>query len=184
MANTQLSTGNPDGSWTWTLTSILGDSLSIAEQRFGPRDESYSILGIEFVDHTVPYIWYIATGKHIIIRLTQSCMTDFNQGVFQLTHEVIHCLSPDRSVKSTVLEEGLATYFSTVYSKNHGGLRTTDQRYLNASLLVEEILKIDIDIIKKIRIVQPKISLIGEADIIGTNSSVPQELARAVAQLF
>ncbi len=27
----------PDGTWSWTLTSILGDSLSKAEHRFGNR---------------------------------------------------------------------------------------------------------------------------------------------------
>ena len=37
-----------DNGYTWTLASLLGDMLHIAEELFGPRDLSYTILGIEF----------------------------------------------------------------------------------------------------------------------------------------
>ena len=34
--------------YTWTLASRLGEMLHMAEELFGPRDCSYTILGIEF----------------------------------------------------------------------------------------------------------------------------------------
>lgn len=177
----------PDGTWKWTLTSILGDSLAKAESQFGQRDKDYTILGIEFVDQPQPCIWYSSSsrlGKHIIIRLMINCVEDFNQGVFQLTHEVIHCLSPiGPAIAATVLEEGLASYFSQEYSKNHGNL-VNSGNYLEARNLVEELLAIDIDIIKKLREIQPTISLITEAEILSVNDSVPQRLARDLTQLF
>lgn len=184
MAKSLTTQINPDSTWTWTLTSILGDSLKMAEQRFGHRDYEYTILGVEFVDHTNPYIWYFDTGKHIIIRLTLSCINDFDQGVFQLTHEVIHCLSPDRNVKATYLEEGLATLFSTEYSKGHGGLINTTPEYVQAYSLVNQLLKLDNDIIKKLRRSQLKLSLITESDILKINSSIPLSLAHDLTQMF
>ena len=33
--------------YTWTLASRLGDMLHMAEELFGPRDPSYTVLGIE-----------------------------------------------------------------------------------------------------------------------------------------
>lgn len=33
---------------TWTLSSRLGQMLREAEEQFGERDKSYTILGIEF----------------------------------------------------------------------------------------------------------------------------------------
>ena len=184
MTKTLITQNNPDGTWSWTLASILGDSLIKAEQRFGNRDKDYTILGIEFLNHHCPYIWYINNGKHIIIRLTLSCIDDFNQGVFQLTHEVIHCLSPDVNVRATILEEGLATLFATEYSINHGALKATDQKYLDACGLVNQLLKIDADIIKKLRQSQSKISLINEADILKINNNIPKKLAFELTQVF
>ena len=45
----------PDGSgYTWTLASRLGEMLHMAEELFGPRDCSYTILGIEFTGQIIP----------------------------------------------------------------------------------------------------------------------------------
>lgn len=174
----------PNGLWKWTLTGILGDSLSKAEARFGRRDTNYTILGIEFVNQPRPCIWYPSIEEnHIVIRLTANCINDFNQGVFQITHEVIHCLSPVRG-NTTVLEEGLASYFSQEYSKNYGGLVNPEGPYSEARNLVSQLLEIDSDIIRSLRQIQPKIGLISEADILMVNPHVPKELAGCLARPF
>lgn len=184
MATTMITRQYPDKTWAWTLTTILGDSLKKAEQRFGKRDSEYAILGIEFVDLPVPYLWFLNDSKQIVIRLTLPCKDDFSQGVFQLAHEVVHCLSPVKAGEATILEEGLATLFSKEYSINHGRLVPADQKYLNACNLAEQLLKIDKEIIKKLRNVQPTISLITEANILSVNNSIPVTLAHDLSQRF
>ena len=54
--------------YTWTLASRLGEMLHMAEELFGPRDCSYTILGIEFGPDN-PRIWYPGNRRHIIIQL-------------------------------------------------------------------------------------------------------------------
>ena len=84
----------PDGSgYTWTLPSLLGDMLCIAEELFGPRDQSYTILGIE-IGSDNPRIWYPGDCKHIIIQLDSSASTDMYQACYQMAHETVHLLSP------------------------------------------------------------------------------------------
>ena len=110
-------TGVPGCTFTYTLTTRLGHILRSAEERFGPRDKDYTILGIEFVDG-IPQIWYPSNCKHIAIQLGIECMNDNSQACFQLAHEAIHLLSPTGEPKNaTVLEEGLAALFSREYSK-------------------------------------------------------------------
>ena len=40
--------------------------LNLAEAAYGPRDDSYTILGIEF-ENNAPRIWYPGNCKHIAI---------------------------------------------------------------------------------------------------------------------
>ena len=44
--------------WTYTLASRLSDMLYLAEDLFGPRDLSYTPLGIEFIPDG-PKTWYV-----------------------------------------------------------------------------------------------------------------------------
>ncbi len=58
----------PDGNgYTWKLASLLGNMLHIAEELFGQRDPSYTILGIE-IGSDIPHIWYPGDRKHIVIQ--------------------------------------------------------------------------------------------------------------------
>ncbi|MCK5902808.1 MAG: hypothetical protein KAG28_06640 [Cocleimonas sp.] len=107
--------------FTWTLTSRLSDVLQNAEQRYGKRDQSWTILGIEFSHQKQPAIWYpsVKDGrKHLIIQLTETTANDKKQALYQLAHEVIHVLSPSGEQGSTVFEEGLAVYFAINYLKS------------------------------------------------------------------
>lgn len=102
--------------YTWTLTSRLGELLDRAERAFGERDKSWTLLGVEFSTNDYPQTWYpgVSEGrKDIIVQITDSSAQDQKRAIFQMAHEVIHLLSPDgKPNSSTVLEEGLATYFS------------------------------------------------------------------------
>jgi hypothetical protein len=104
---------------TWTLTSRLGQILEDYEQRLGPAARRYRLLGIEFTSGPRPRIWYPNFGsgpKSVIIQLTQRARRDRGLALFQLAHEAFHLLNPVKpGAHTSVLEEGLASYFAARY---------------------------------------------------------------------
>ncbi|MBU1013262.1 MAG: hypothetical protein KKG99_09655 [Bacteroidetes bacterium] len=187
MATTMIAQQIHNG-FSYTLTTKLGDILNYAEAQYGKRDYSYTILGIEFYNLPIPQVWYPQNCKHYAIQLTARCLIDFNEGIYELAHEVIHCLSPTAGqFPATVLEEGIATYFAVDYTQKngHGNFSNiTDQRYKNAYNLFSQLIAFDIDIIKKVRQVQPTISLIAHSEIIAINNTIPIQLATDLTQIF
>lgn len=146
-------------SYTWTLASQLGNMLELAQSQFGPRDKSYTILGVEFIDGR-PKIWYPCNCNNIIIQLGKPCLSEPDRACFQLAHETIHLLSPTIGQNSNVLEEGLAAYFQVWYMDNHYpsqwprqklDWRKLDAPYEKAKTLVERLLEIDRNAIKRLR---------------------------------
>lgn len=129
----------PDGSgYTWTLASRLGDMLQMAEELFGQRDSSYTILGVEFIIG-VPQIWYPGDCKHIIIQLDEVAATNMSQACYQLAHETVHLLSPTGGNNANNFEEGVACYFAAYYMKNRlneFNWRPTLQSYKQALTLI------------------------------------------------
>ena len=136
---------------SWTITSKLGHILKTAEEKYGQRDYSYTILGVEFNQDEHPRIWYPGNCKNVIIQISMNCINDLNRAVFQVAHEAIHCLCPTGSKNANVLEEGLANLFSIEYTKDngHGIWVSNGQNYTDASELVKKLLTIDSEIIKK-----------------------------------
>jgi len=172
--------------YSWTITSKLGHMLNIAEEKYGPRDQSYTLLGVEFNQDDHPRIWYPGNCKHIIIQISMNCINDFNRAVFQVAHEVIHCLSPMGNKSAIVLEEGLANLFAIEYTSTHGNgvWSSVDQKYTDASDLVQQLISIDSEIIKKLRAVQPTISLIDFDLMMRTNRTIPKDLAERLTSKF
>ena len=114
-----LLVAHSDKEYVQKLRRQQRDMLTIAEHMFGPRDLSYIIVGIEFVDDG-PYIWYpLVPGKKdntdIIIRLSSPAAQNMAQAYFQMAHETVHLLSPSRGQNATNLEEGVACFFSVYY---------------------------------------------------------------------
>ena len=105
--------------FSWTLASRMGHILRFAEARYGPRDRNWTLLGVEFTSRPAPQVWYPTfdgIGDSVIVQLTRSAATDETRALFQLSHEVVHLLSPaGPGAKASVLEEGLATYTSLEY---------------------------------------------------------------------
>ena len=117
----------PSGSgcaFSWTLATRLGVALNFAEQRYGKRDLDWTLLGVDFARTASPQIFYAGHGggrRDIVIHLTESAATNEKQALFQLAHEVIHVLSPiGPDVRSSILEEGIATYNSLDYVRSVG----------------------------------------------------------------
>jgi hypothetical protein len=142
---------SPPSGQTWTLPLLFGNLLTEAETRYGPRDPSWTPLGVDFSDGA-PCIWYPGSNKNVVISLDRSASKDIYKAYFQLAHEVIHILSPTGISNALVVEEGLATIFCDEMSAKAGsGYRTTDQSYLNAAKDTQILLSIDVNIIKKLR---------------------------------
>ena len=115
LCSTQLLANRTEVGFTWTITSRLSEILHNAEKRYGKRDPSWTLLGVEFTHSAQPNVWYpfINQGrKHLIIQLPKAVSTHEKKALYQLSHEVIHLLSPSGGKNSSVFEEGLATYFA------------------------------------------------------------------------
>lgn len=149
----------PNG-YTWTLTSRLGDMLSMAEAIFGIRDKNYTVLGIEFND-SGPRIWYPKNNGNIIVQLTPEALNSETIAFYQLAHECVHLLSPSGGAHANVLEEGVAVWFSWYYLRKvlqvDGKPMTDEPNYLTAGLLVEKLFNINPNFFKTVREICPRI---------------------------
>jgi len=175
----------PSG-YTYTLSSQLGNFLTLAERQFGGRDRTYTILGIEFQDD-VPRIWYPGNCRHVVVQLNSRCATDYFEALFELAHECVHLLSPTGKNDGNVLEEGLATLFSVRYLTRDLGqaqFQITNPRYISASSAAEQLLNIDPDAVIKLRKNEPTISRITAEQIIKHYPVVSESLAGQLGSRF
>lgn len=146
-----------DGGRSWGLSSLLSELLRQAEELFGPRDYSYTPVGVEFGgDH--PYIWYPGNRRYVSIVLSDSCRLDPNHALFQLAHEVVHLLAPTGNSVAPVVEEGLACHFSDTRARFFGvDRRTGDEKY-RAAMVVAQPLFDRPAIVRQLRGVRPSFS--------------------------
>ncbi len=147
--------------YSYTLASWLSDMLVMVEARFGCRDQSYTILGIEFAADG-PRIWFPGGRKHVVIQLQLVNAGSMIMALWQLAHECVHLISPNLSVATTVLEEGLCVVFQEQYVATRLGISIATQMssYREAATLVSELLAFDSGAILALRQEQPTISSI------------------------
>ncbi|QGT83537.1 hypothetical protein [Pseudomonas coronafaciens] len=148
-------TGSVNAQNSLTLATRLGDMLCKAEEKYGQRDQSWTVLGVEFGSNG-PYIWF-PQGKGIVIQLGLTALNDTLNASYQLAHECIHLLSPCGSSVVPVIEEGLATVFSAIYIAEEFDViyNTDDAPYAEAATLVRELLSTYPDAISRLRAVEP-----------------------------
>ncbi len=127
-----------------TLPEYTSQYMADIEHRFGPRDRSFALVGID-IDRTpgnVPHIWFPDSGiapddgqrrsRHIVIRLGPNALTNPSRARWQLAHECFHLLDPWNvqvdGRPTNMLEEGLATWYqnhSVPEAELHEGLYAT-----------------------------------------------------------
>ena len=148
----------PDGKdHTRTLAYQLSKMLHMVEELFGPRDYSYTILGIEFASDG-PQIWYPRNHRHIIVQLNVSTATDMPKAYYQMAHETVHLLAPSCGRNANVFEEGVACYFAAYYMKykfNQPNWSPTLPSYRCALEIIAPRLNEDIGCIRRLRKNQP-----------------------------
>ena len=115
-SNLVLTSRLSDGGYTCTsLSNRLGQSLQLAEKLFGPRNPSYTILGVDFSTMDHPSQIYVGTDhRQVIVLLTQKSAHDEMNALYTLGHETFHLLSPGATT-GTFLEEGLAVFLSECF---------------------------------------------------------------------
>jgi hypothetical protein len=128
--------------------------LADIEQLFGPRDRSFTLLGID-IDQAhgrQPHLWFPNTGippddtegrsRHVIVHLGPDALLDPARARWQLAHECVHLLDPWNGQvdgrPTNWLEEGLAAWFQNTRvpeAECHEGL------YADAQALVEPFIR-------------------------------------------
>ena len=166
--------GATDRSYEQTLLDELLKIIEEAELLFGPRDRSYELLPprISECGCAHPYIYPF---RKIRIYLSSQSKTR-HLAAYQLSHEAIHVLGPTGSW-TTVLEEGLATYFSHAYMKREYGLQfeAPNRWYRAAMLAVSPLLAKNEFVIKELRARQPHLSRIDETLLVEVAGIEPEQ---------
>ena len=117
-----------DGSHSpMTLPEYASRFLANIERRFGPRDPSFTLVGIDFhrTPNKSPHLWYPDSGippddaegrsRHVVVRLGSAALGEPARARWQLAHECFHLLDPwSEKVDgrpASWLEEGLAAWY-------------------------------------------------------------------------
>jgi len=144
------------------MYALAGLLLSKAETMFGLRDTRFQFLGIRFEDDgpCIRFDAHSSFGIHIALKSIAAA--DEHMAIYQLAHEVIHLLAPERSPPAFMIEEGLAVWFSihgpdypdpSYRQKCIEYVRTNSdaKNYRDALAIYEEIKEIEPEAIMKLR---------------------------------
>jgi hypothetical protein len=167
--------------------------LRLAEERFGVRDRSYTILGIEFIEG-VPQCWFPGNCNQVVIQLGMECAREPDRACFQLAHEAIHLLGPSGAHNANILEEGLAAHFQCWYMARHyppdwprSGVDWNvfeRESYARARSRVEELLDLDAQSVARVRDREPTLSRVTSEMLTDCCSGLSVEAARFLTRRF
>ena len=167
--------------FTYTLTTYALRYLLEAESLYGSRTKDYEYVGLELNDGGPPKVWY-PLNKYIVIQVSQATANDTRQAMFQIAHEVIHVLSPNGQPTTNNLEEGLATYFSKIVTDRDSGdnlyalTSILETKYLKPYELVDKLISLDPDAIKKLRKIQPVLGQISRQTFIEARIAMADDI--------
>lgn len=174
----------PSG-YTYTIASRVSHALREVEDLFGPKAPGFFYAGHEFRNSN-PQLWFPGNCGHVVMQLSLECMQDFNQAIFQLSHEVVHLLGPQAKGNSTHLEEGMATWFSERYTLRETGraIRSQMPCYAAARDAVATLMEADPTCIRRMREEQPFVSKITSGMVSRFCPDLPEDQARFLCEPF
>ena len=187
-AQSIFSTAPIRGGHTWSAASRFGDMLGEAERLYGPRDKEFTLLGVELTSVNRPQIWFPGGSKNVLIQVPQRYGNDLSRAAVDIAHEVIHCLNPITSqTGASVLEEGVAVHFAYYYCQER--MRRFDfdvlpPNYTFAYERVQELLAIDPEAVRKIREVEPSLSLVTTEQLLPLFPALDREAADYLTRRF
>lgn len=169
--------------FTYTLASRLGDMLCQAEAEFGPRDKTFTILGIEFKDG-IPQVWFPGNCTNVVVQLGHQAMQEPIRALFQLAHECVHLLDPHPG-GSSVLEEGTAMRFAHRYLAAVGcSMESGDPRYDTARQFVDQLIATRADAVKELRHRHGPLRSVTAAQIKTVSPQLDAAIAQSLVQPF
>jgi hypothetical protein len=175
-----------EGVWAPPLPTALIRILHDAEELFGPRDKSFTFLGIEFLfeGEGGPNLWW--DQDNAIIQLQKNVFYDFDTACMHCAHECVHLLSPIKTENATYLEEGAATYFEEYVRKQIGFERKSPllPKYIKALDNVSILLDSRKDVVKAIREKTVKISDITKDQLLSYCPKLDKTVADFLCQKF
>jgi hypothetical protein len=159
--------------------------LEEVERLFGPRDESWVILGVE-IGPDNPRLWYPGNRKHVLVQLGIGALNESQRACYQMAHECIHLLAPSGGSHAPVMEEGLATVYSEDYMKREFGSSWFSDlpSYTRAASLVRELLSIDPNSILRLRAEVPSFTDMNAETFVRAGVNAPQPLIAELIQPF
>lgn len=171
--------------------------LAEAEEIFGPKiDYGYVGLGYhQFAPRTLLYSKDTVTGRNFFkIELYRKAADDRKDGIFQLSHEVVHLIAPVEQVAGNevnYLEEGMATWFSKRITERATGdpdfcdaAIASAPKYLKAYQLYTSLTAIDKGAVKKLRAITPVIANIKPEDFIKAGLNVGDDIIAGLLSKF
>ena len=169
-----------------TLAEYTSYYLSELERLFGPRDKSFTLVGIDIcrTPGVPPHPWYPGTGnrKHIIIRLAPNAAANPALARWQLAHECLHLLDPTivkGDGRATLLEEGLATWFQNTFVPE---VAFREGQYAEAEALILPYMNVLPDAVRKIRLGGVRIIDIQSATLREHCPGISEETAQWLCQ--
>ena len=171
------------------LLSLANTFLNEAEQLFGPIAGRYTLVDCWYHDDgndDGPEILFPHEPGQIAIRLSADSKGDPRQIVYQLAHEVVHCISPSGpGLHANVLEEGLAVYFSVITVKKYGLIiRPSMESYKQALRILEPYLAKHPSFIKIVRQQEPYICKITKKQLLGLDIDMSEHDAISLSEKF
>ncbi|SDH29318.1 hypothetical protein [Mucilaginibacter gossypii] len=164
MDETSLAT--PD--FTSEYTKLVPEILERVQSLYGKKAKKWEFNEICY-EPDGPYLSYPESNTSaypiefkVNITLQSGAKSNYDEGIFQISHEVIHLLSPTGDNETNNLEEGLAVYFSKIYTEEKtNNLKifhtpTPFTGYLYAYNMVSELLIGDKDAVLKVRTIKKK----------------------------
>ncbi len=178
--------------------NLLPVLLKEAEDIFGRKTE-YNYAGLTYHNYR-PRVTLCETElqKGIkafkVILNGKGAFQNKTDGIFQLSHEVIHLLSPteqDEGNEVNYLEEGMACHFAEMITKRE----TSDNdfcdkaisgfpKYQEALAIYNKLYDIDKDAVKKLRVVCPVIANIESSHFENIKLDVPKTLIQNLLKKF
>jgi hypothetical protein len=173
--------------------------ISLAENMFGSMCTSWKYIGVIFQDQG-PHLCYYPEARSIQISLSFRAIDDEFQRDFQLAHEVCHLLYPTvepdypETPQTNIINEGISTYFSIVVLEASYGeeavqiakesLKAHSPRYFFAFQQVLDLLSKNLDAIKIIREIQPKINKVNKYDLRKSDLEITEQAISDLVSIF
>lgn len=168
------------------INSIFPKIMNTVESLFWEKDSTFQFIGIS-LNEDAPCL-YFPNGyeaKKVEIRITSDCKYNLTKAVFQTSHECVHLLFPNLLGASTYLEEGIATFFSTWYTKyNYGPIKISDKKYSLAANMAGMLYQSCPELIKRLRTTEPNTAKITKKMILKHYPTLNETLVNALTTNF